>query len=156
MARATFGGMLRVAPLLLLAGLSACNSFESAQRNLDLAAREAVAESAPLAVTVLSILGEDSAQLTLTWPEPVAVRSTSNSRALLLRFGRTFTAPEMESIPRRLKGWVESVHLGPDSILIRTARDVDFWVAVDGPVVTLDLVPRAPDPGETVIIGGTN
>jgi hypothetical protein len=134
--------------------LGGCAADPTPEEALDSAARHAEKPEAVTMVAVQAAAGEGWARVVLVWPRPVAVRTNTDGRGLLIRFNRALEAPQLAGLPRRLSGWIDSVNAGFDSVLLLAALDVDFSVTVDGARVIVDMRARHPDPGETVVIGG--
>jgi hypothetical protein len=145
---------LVVCPLMLLSLVSAC-SWPDDEASLEAVAPAAgIVAPTPAQVRVFATSSQQTAKVVLVWSQAPTVRTSLDGRALLLRFDRRFEAPLLKALPRRLAKWVQTVHATHDTILIRMALDVKVDVTVAGREVTLDLIARQPEPGETVIIGG--
>jgi hypothetical protein len=79
----------------------------------------------------MSIRGEGSGadfQLVLAWTTPVEFTTTSNTRELTLRFNKPVGTPELEQLSRQFPLWLEGVSAGYDSLLIRSAQEVNYTV----------------------------
>lgn len=58
------------------------------------------------------------ADLALLWPEAVTTAVEHNGRELTLRFSRPLGDVALEGVPERLRGWVDNVLYGYDSVLL--------------------------------------
>jgi hypothetical protein len=146
--------LLGACPLTLLSLVSACGWMDDDASLQAVAPAAGIVAPSPAQVRIFASSSQQTAKVVLVWSVAPSVRTSLEGRALLLRFDRRFEAPLLKALPRRLTKWVQTVHATHDTILIRMALDVKVDVTVAGREVTLDLIAKQPEPGETVIIGG--
>lgn len=79
------------------------------------------------------------AEIVFHWPKTIEVSSEAYARELVLRFVEPIDSAVAEGIAEQLPGWLNSVSVGYDSLLIVANRAVDFGVGHDGAMTRVTL-----------------
>ena len=100
--------------------------------------------SATETVGIESAIYENSARIALKWQKPVdysvfRICCSEQVSDLLIRFDRPLGDMQVAAITSELRGWVDGVRTGYDTLLLEARKGVQFAVTMDGTQLNIDL-----------------
>lgn len=79
------------------------------------------------------------ADIMFHWPKSVTIEPEASARELLLRFAEPIDSGVADGIAEQLPGWLSSVSVGYDSMLIIATRPVNFGLGHEGSITRITL-----------------
>lgn len=89
--------------------------------------------------------GTAGADIMFHWPKTVMIEPEASERELLLRFAEPIDSGVADGIAEQLPGWLSSVSVGYDSMLIVATRPVTFAFGHEGAVTRITLTEAGED-----------
>ncbi len=89
--------------------------------------------------------GAAGADIMFHWPKTVTIEPEASERELLLRFAEPIDSGVADGIAEQLPGWLSSVSVGYDSMLIIATRPVNFGLGHEGAVTRITLTEAGQD-----------
>ncbi|MDF1732296.1 MAG: tetratricopeptide repeat protein [Minwuia sp.] len=83
--------------------------------------------------------GTAGADITFHWHKTVTIEPEASEKELLLRFAEPIDSSVADGIAEQLPGWLSSVSVGYDSMLIVATRPVNFGLGHQGAVTRITL-----------------
>jgi hypothetical protein len=87
----------------------------------------------------------ESLRIVLSWPQPVHFTTKTESRELFIQFDHALGAPDDEDLAREFPNWIEGISFGYDSMLLRTAQDMNFNAEGRESDVLIEMKPSGED-----------
>ena len=91
------------------------------------------------------IIGK-SAYMVLKWKKRVKLKPKVDSQEILIQFSRPWDPPELLPVMEKLKGWVNSLWAGYDSLLIQVDENIQFTYNNVGSDIEIILLPKPAKP----------
>lgn len=85
----------------------------------------------------------DGADILFHWPRDVEITPEAGERELLLRFAEPIDSSVADGVVEKLPGWLSSISVGYDSMLIVATRPVDYGLGHEGKVTHITLTGTA-------------
>lgn len=89
--------------------------------------------------------GTVGADIMLHWPKAVIIEPEASERELFLRFAEPIDSGVADGIAEQLPGWLSSISVGYDSMLIVANRPVNFGLGHEGAVTRITLTEAGED-----------
>ncbi len=99
-----------------------------------------------VSISIQPEAGPESLRIVFSWPEAVQFTTKTESRELFIHFDRALGAPAPEELAREFPNWIEGISFGYDSMLLRTAQNMNFNVEGRENDVLIEMTPSGEDP----------
>lgn len=99
-----------------------------------------------VSISIQPEAGPESLRIVLSRPEGGQFTAKTDSRELFIHFDRALGAPAHEDLAREFPNWIEGISFGYDSMLLRTAQNMNFNVEGRENDVLIEMRPSGEDP----------